>query len=172
MVELNSATATGSELLECSIASQDHGDLLLVLPVTFMNNSGAAVLEVLQRYDIRSEDLLIIVDDFQLPFGTLRMRSRGSDGGHNGLASVIDHLQSDLFPRLRIGVAGTTIPERHTHEAMADYVLGRFEDAEEKELPHVLAEVSKAVRSWCVDGIAKTMSKYNKNVFTLDSNSG
>lgn len=172
MAELNSAPAAGSDLFDCAVAVQDHGDLLLVLPLTYMNNCGAAVLAVLERHDIRKEDLLVVVDDFQLPFGTLRMRTKGSDGSHNGLASVIGHLQSDLFPRLRIGVAGTTMPERHMHEAMADYVLGRFDAAEEKNLTRVLESVSKAVRSWSIGDIAKTMSLYNKNVFTPDTQSG
>ena len=84
--------------------------LVLVKPLTFMNESGLAVMEIRDQFDARNEDLLVVCDDFQLPLGQLRVRLRGSDGGHNGLYSIIYHLQSEEFPRLRCGIASSAMP--------------------------------------------------------------
>ena len=155
-----------NELYLWDTALTEFGTLVLVFPQTYMNNSGMAVLAAMEQFGVLRDELLVTVDDFQLPFGTLRLREKGSDGGHNGLASIIYHLQSDLFPRLRIGVAGETMPERHTHDAMADYVLDRFSSAEEKVLPQLTRHASDAVVSRIEHGIAKTMSQFNRNFFT------
>lgn len=162
----------GNDLYECSKGSIGVDDVLFVQPQTYMNNSGAAVRELSQKFEIGFNDFLIVFDDFQLPYGTLRMRAKGSDGGHNGMSSVIYHLQSDVIPRLRVGVAGKTIPEHHTHDAMAEYVLKRFDPDEEKLLPQLLQHTTDALMSWMNDGIAKTMSVYNKNFFTPGSSAG
>lgn len=155
----------GNELYEISKAVIGENEVLLTQPQTYMNNSGTAVREIHQKYEIGFDDFMIVFDDFQLPYGTLRMRTKGSDGGHNGMASIIYHLQSDLISRLRIGVAGKSIPELHTHDAMADYVLARFEPDEEKLLPQLLHHATDAIISWTREGIVKTMSQYNKNFF-------
>jgi PTH1 family peptidyl-tRNA hydrolase len=102
--------------------------LTLVKPLTYMNNSGQAVLEVIQHYGININELLIIVDDFHLPLGTLRIRRRGSDGGHNGLRSVAHHLQTNEFARMRCGIGGKSMPVIKSD--LADYVLSPFEDEE------------------------------------------
>ena len=162
----------GNELYECSKALIVETEVLLVMPQTYMNNSGTAVLELHQKYEIGYDDFMIVYDDFQLPYGTLRMRAKGSDGGHNGMASVIYDLQSDLIPRLRLGVAGSSIPESHTHDAMAEYVLRRFEQDEEKLLPQILHHAADALIGWTYEGIARTMSVYNKNFFTPDNTAG
>ena len=159
--------AEGNQLFESYLCAIDEQEALIVMPQTYMNNSGFAVRELYQHYQLGFDDFLIISDDFQLPFGTLRMRAKGSDGGHNGLASVIYHLQSDLVPRLRFGVAGKTIPENHSHDNMADYVLTRFDAHEEKFLPQLLQYSTEAIQSWIGDGISKTMSLYNKNFLVL-----
>ena len=161
--KMNAQHAEGNQLYESYVWTAGENEVLIVMPQTYMNNSGFAVRELHQRYQLGFDDFLIISDDFQLPFGTLRMRARGSDGGHNGLASVIYHLQSDLVPRLRFGVAGKTIPENHSHDNMAEYVLTRFDADEEKFLPQLLQYSAEAIQSWVTDGIAKTMSLYNKN---------
>jgi PTH1 family peptidyl-tRNA hydrolase len=155
-----------NELFAWYTAPTESGNLVLLFPQTYMNNSGAAVLAAMEQFSVLHDEILVTVDDFQLPFGTLRMREKGSDGGHNGLASIIYHLQSDLFPRLRIGVAGETMPERHTHDAMADYVLDRFSAAEEKVLPQLTGHAADAILCWIEHGIAKTMSQFNRNFFT------
>lgn len=149
-----------------AFASSDNGDeLLIVLPQTYMNESGAAVSAIIQKYGISADDMMVVYDDFHIPFGTLRMRGKGSDGGHNGMASVISHAESDQIPRLRIGVGGATLPVDHTHETMADYVLSRYTADEEKFLPVLLLRSAEALLSWRNAGIAKTMSLYNKNFF-------
>ncbi len=162
----------GNELYESSKGLIGETEVVLVMPQTYMNNSGTAVRELHQKYEIGYDDFMIVYDDFQLPYGTLRMRAKGSDGGHNGMASVIYHLQSDLIPRLRLGVAGSSIPESHTHDAMAEYVLRRFEHDEEKLLPQILHHAIDSLISWANEGIAKTMSVYNKNFFTPDNVAG
>ncbi len=138
----------------------------LVLPQTYMNNSGQALTELRSRYEVPLDSVLVIFDDFQIPFGTLRFRPGGSDGGHNGMASMIDHAQNTLIPRLRIGVGGATMPTEHTHELMASYVLAEFDPEEQKRLPELLDHAERAVRSWITDGIQRTMSQYNRNFFT------
>lgn len=170
--KINARPFEGNEFYECSKGSSGDSDVLLMMPQTYMNNSGIAVREACSKYGIDFDNVLIVFDDFQLPFGTLRMRAKGSDGGHNGMASVVYHLQSDLIPRLRIGVAGPSIPERHTHDAMAEYVLASFEPAEEKLLPQLLHQTDDACISWMNEGIVKTMSIFNKNFFTPDQNAG
>ena len=159
----------GNDLYECWKATVSEQEVLIVAPQTFMNNSGFAVREIHEKLNLSFDDLLIVYDDFQLPFGTLRLRSKGSDGGHNGLGSIIYHLQSDLIPRLRVGVGGVTLPDQHSHESMADYVLSRFDAPEEKFLPELLLHTSNACKSWIESGVAKTMSLYNKNFFTPEN---
>ena len=99
-------------------------DFALVKPLTYMNNSGIAVREVLDAFAVSSENLLVVVDDFQIPLGTLRLRRRGSSGGHNGLYSIIYHLQSENFPRLRFGIASDCMPKQKS--ARANFVLSHF----------------------------------------------
>lgn len=155
-----------TELYECYHTLVGDTPLLLLMPQTYMNNSGEAVREIHQKHAVSFEDFLIMFDDFQLPFGTLRLRPKGSDGGHNGLASVIYQLQSDLVPRLRIGVGGTSLPGDHTHELMAEYVLSPFTVEEEKLLPRLFQHAHDACLSWIQTDIQKTMSHYNRNFFS------
>jgi len=155
-----------NELFECYQASVVDSPVTFLMPQTYMNNSGVAVREIRQRYDLVLENILVLFDDFQLPFGTLRLRPKGSDGGHNGIASIIYHLQSDLVPRLRIGVGGVTLPSNHTHDVMADYVLSPFDAGERELLPRLLNHTQDACVSWMETGIQKTMSQYNRNFFS------
>lgn len=141
-------------------------EIVLALPTTFMNNSGTAVRDLCERYALAPQDVLIVLDDFQIPFGTLRLRPRGSDGGHNGLGSVIYHLESEEVPRLRFGVAGETMPELHTHEAMASYVLRSFDMDEEKKLPMLLDKAAEACAVWARDGMSAVMNTHNRNFFS------
>lgn len=161
----NAKHLESTHLYECYQSSIPEFNTLLVIPLTFMNNSGFAIKEIHTKYEIPIERFLVAFDDFQLPFGTLRTRPKGSDGGHNGLASAIYHLQSDLLPRLRIGIAGKSIPKEHTHETMADYVLSPFEKDEEKLIPELLRHIEETCKCWIQFDIQKTMSLYNKNFF-------
>jgi len=140
--------------------------VLLAAPTTYMNNSGIAVLDLCRLHGMTADDLLVVFDDFQLPLGALRIRQSGSDGGHNGLGSIVYHLGTDRIARLRIGVAGSTIPDTHTHEAMAGYVLTGFEQNEEQQLPLLLEKAADACVSWARDGVLKTMNRFNKNFFS------
>lgn len=100
------------------------GDVLLVKPLTYMNNSGAAVHALLTAVPVAPSDLVVIVDDFHLPLGTLRLRRTGSSGGHNGLASIISALESEAFPRLRCGIGSGDQPGPRM--PMAEFVLSTF----------------------------------------------
>ncbi len=156
----------GNSLYECYQTTLAENSVLFVMPQTYMNNSGTAVREIFQKYDLAFADFLILYDDFQIPFGTLRLRPKGSDGGHNGLSSIIYHLENDLVPRLRIGVSGKTMPIEHNRDSMADYVLSRFDADEEKHLPQLLNYTYNASISWVQSGIQETMNHYNRNFFT------
>lgn len=137
-----------------------HGKKVgLVKPTTYMNNSGLAVLDLIERFKASNENILVVCDDLDLPLGTIRLRQRGSDGGHNGLYSIIYHIQKQNFPRLRCGIAGPTLPKNKTERAQ--YVLSVFET---EELPIVNEMILKA-RSACLtfisEGISMAMNKYN-----------
>ena len=119
-------------------------DAHLVAPTTFMNNSGTAVLDVLERHHLRLDRLLVVADDFVLPLGTLRFRMKGSDGGHNGLASIIFMLNSHEFPRLRCGIGAEAMPPK---SEMASFVLSPFRP---EELPVVEDMVQRAADA-CVE---------------------
>jgi len=101
-----------------------------------------------------------VVDDFQIPLGSLRMRASGSDGGHNGLASIIYHLQSDAFPRLRCGIGSEAMPQDKT--LMADFVLSEFEGSEKPVVEEMVHRAVDACTSFVADGIEKTMSVFNR----------
>jgi PTH1 family peptidyl-tRNA hydrolase len=126
----------------------------LVKPTTFMNRSGQAVLAVGRFYRIDMEDLLIVVDDFALPLGRIRLRSRGSSGGHNGLSDIIGRLGSEAFARLRIGVG----------EAIGDparFVLERFSEQEESIVRRVVQRGADAVACWLESGTEAAMNRFN-----------
>ncbi len=135
-------------------------EILIAKPVTFMNESGIAVAEIIDEFKVPLDQLLVVVDDFQIPLGTLRMRASGSDGGHNGLASIIYHLQSDSFPRLRCGIGSEAMPQDKT--MMADFVLSEFEQPEKPAIEEMVSRAADACISFVTDGIEKTMGMYNR----------
>ncbi len=130
-------------------------DVVLVEPKTFMNASGQAVGTVMRYYGIDSRDALIVVDEVQLPLGRLRLRRSGSDGGHNGLKSVIEHIGSD-FPRLRIGVERG---DRTTD--LSDRVLSRFTPVERDAIDRAVARAADAVEAFVVEGLPAAMNRFN-----------
>ena len=130
-------------------------DVLLVKPLTFMNLSGQAVGELARYFKIDLADLLIVVDEVQLPLGKLRARARGSAGGHNGLKSVIAHL-GDEFSRLRVGV-GRGEGQRN----LADHVLSRFEKDEAAEVERMTARAADAAEMFITSGIEAVMNAFN-----------
>jgi len=137
------------------VGSGGADDVLLVKPLTFMNLSGQAVGELARYFKIDVADVLIVVDEAQLPLGKLRARSRGSAGGHNGLKSVIAHL-GDEFARLRLGV-GRGDDRRN----LADHVLTRFDKDEAAEVDRMIARGADAAETFIISGIAAVMNQFN-----------
>ena len=138
-------------------------DLMLVKPLTFMNESGLAVRKVLARERAPLEDLLVVVDDFALPFGRLRFREAGSAGSHNGLRSIIGELGSQKFARLRVGIGE---PDRHAR----DHVLSVFRPDERQQLDAVIDAAADAVEDWAREGANRAATRWNP--WTLDSAAG
>jgi PTH1 family peptidyl-tRNA hydrolase len=132
----------------------DGLDLMLAKPTTYMNLSGVAVRKELARQRAPLEDMLVVVDDFDLPLGKLRMREQGSAGTHNGLRSIIGELGSQKFARLRVGIGAPG-------HAAKDHVLSRFTDAERKVLDDVLDAAADAVEDWAREGPARAANRWN-----------
>jgi peptidyl-tRNA hydrolase, PTH1 family len=128
--------------------------LLLAQPTTFMNLSGWSVRELASFYKVAPADLLIVVDDADLPLGRLRLRARGSAGGHNGLKSVIQELGTDEFPRLRIGVG------RQTGE-LRNHVLGRFDSDERPQIETAVKRAADAAEMFANESILAAMNRFN-----------
>jgi len=141
------------------ITEYHHKELALVKPLTYMNNSGHAVAELVERYSIRVEDLLVVCDDFHLPLGRLRLRARGSDGGHNGLYSIIYHLQTDAFPRLRCGIGRPDLIGKSFHAA--DFVLSVFDKEEIPRVRNMIEDARDASLSFVAEGIVAAMDRWN-----------
>jgi peptidyl-tRNA hydrolase, PTH1 family len=132
-------------------------EVLLAKPQTFMNLSGAAVSALKEKYLIEeSSSVLVLSDDVALPFGKIRIRRDGSAGGHNGLKSIVAKLETNMFPRLRMGIA----PD-HQVAAMRDFVLAEFPRRDHDALEQMLARSAQAVEAILTSGIAEAMSKYN-----------
>jgi PTH1 family peptidyl-tRNA hydrolase len=142
-----------------ALGSIDGTPLDLVKPQTYMNNSGSAVLDICERYDVAMDQLLVVCDDFWLPLGTLRLRRSGGDGGHNGLYSIMYHLQSESFPRLRCGIASESIPQNRSR--MADFVLDAFPADERIIANRMIQRAAEACVSCVQVGIQQTMNIFN-----------
>jgi PTH1 family peptidyl-tRNA hydrolase len=133
-------------------------DVVLLKPTTFMNNSGVAVRDAVERFGVGPGDLLVVYDDFNIPLGKLRLRKGGSDGGHNGVYSVIYHLNDDGFPRLRCGIGtADVVPGRD----MADFVLSRFEAVESADVEKMVADAADAVFTFVNSGMETAMNRFN-----------
>ena len=130
--------------------------LILLKPSTYMNLSGKAVSYWLKEERIPLENLLVVVDDIALPLGTLRLRGKGSDGGHNGLRNINDILGTQSYARLRFGV-GNDFPQGH----QVDYVLGEWDADEKKELPAFIDNAVEAIKSFAAIGLTRTMNQLN-----------
>lgn len=144
--------------LEAKVRIGDE-DVYLLKPLTFMNNSGIAILDFMEKTGAEIKDVLVIVDDFQIPLGMIRVRKGGSDGGHNGLSSIIYHLNSDEFPRMRAGIGRN---EALKKEDFIDFVLGNFDKEEIEIIKKLMPEYMKCIRSFITDGLTITMNSFNK----------
>jgi PTH1 family peptidyl-tRNA hydrolase len=130
--------------------------VLLAKPMTFMNLSGESVAGLSNFYKVEPADVLVVVDEVALPLGRLRARRDGSAGGHNGLKSVIQHLGTPAFPRLRIGVG-----RGDTRRELADHVLGRFAPDERDDVEAAVLRAAEAAETFVSDGIERVMSAFN-----------
>ena len=133
--------------------------VVLAKPQTYMNLSGAAVRMLLERYEAGPEDLIVLSDEAMLPWGTIRIRERGSAGGHNGLNSIIGSLGTNEFIRVRLGVQ----PE-HPLGDMADYVLGVMRKPEREIAVQLAQDAAQAVEAILTEGVGKAMTRFNKRV--------
>ncbi len=131
-------------------------ELLVLKPSTFMNLSGVAVRYWMNHEKLPLENLLVVVDDLALPFGTLRLRKSGSDAGHNGLKNIAEQLGTPNYARLRFGV-GNDFPKG----GQIDFVLGKFPPEEREKLPEVLKRAADAVRTYCLAGPDIAMNRFN-----------
>jgi PTH1 family peptidyl-tRNA hydrolase len=140
---------------KCAEGTFIVGKVFVIKPTTYMNLSGDSVYRVMRYYRIEIRSLLIVVDDVYLPFGALRVKSRGSSGGHNGLKSVAQSLATQEYARLRIGI-GTPVDSD-----MASYVLEPFGREEKEQLPRVLSSAVNAIERVLTDGLVQAMNVVN-----------
>lgn len=130
---------------------------LVMKPVTYMNLSGEAVGEAARFYKVPPDHVLVVSDDVDLPLGKLRIRTGGSAGGHNGLKSIIQHLGTDQFPRLKVGVGGKPNPDYD----MADWVLSKLQGEDKKVMDEAVRRAADAVECFLKDGPQKAMNRFN-----------
>lgn len=141
-----------AQIAEGSIAGHR---ILLAKPQTFMNSSGEAVGKLFAFYKIASHDLLVVYDDLDLPLGKMRLRSRGSSGGHHGMESIVARVGTSDFPRLRVGIG------RPNPDADIDHVLGSFDADERTMMDETFARAADAIDVWLADGITAAMNRFN-----------
>ena len=132
---------------------------ILLKPSTYMNLSGKAVNYWLQNLKIPRENLLVVLDDLAIPFGTLRMRAKGSDGGHNGLKNIDYCLATNEYARLRVGTGNGGFAEGH----QVDFVLGEWLLEEKEALPEIIERAVNAIKCFGTEGISKAMTQFNQS---------
>ena len=132
----------------------------LLKPSTYMNLSGNAVRYWMGELDIPIENVMIVCDDLNLPFGTLRMRGSGSDGGHNGLKNIIELIQSRDFARVRMGIG-----HDFSEGGQVDYVIGKMSDEELSAVPELSKRVIEGIREWAFSGIQRAMTSLNSKIY-------
>ena len=131
-------------------------DVLLLKPMTYMNNSGESVIQIMNFFKVSPDDLLVIYDDLDMPTGKLRLRENGSAGGHNGIKSIIAHVGTQNFKRIRVGI------DRHPRIPVEDYVLGRFSKDVQPHIEEGINEAVKAIIMYLDKGFNAAMNEFNK----------
>lgn len=131
--------------------------VVLAMPQTYMNESGLAVREISRWYKASPDDILLIVDDLDQPFGQIRLRPKGGAGGHNGLRSTFQQMGTEEIPRLRVGIG------RGRSGQVTAHVLSRFSAEEQEQLPGVIERAADSVELWLADGIIEAMNQVNAN---------
>ena len=139
---------------QCVLAGEK---VLLMKPTTYMNNSGEAIEEARNFYKIPTHNVIVLSDDVNLPPGKLRIRRKGSAGGHNGLKSIIECMGTDDFPRVRLGIGSKTHPDMD----LADYVLGKFPKGEQKAVEEALKNAADAAELIVAGDVTEAMNRYN-----------
>lgn len=142
--------------LFCEIKKGEETIVFLIKPLTYMNTSGEAVVEVLEHFSLTKENLLVLCDDVNLPLGKIRIRESGSDGGHNGLKSIIYHLNSLEFARLRMGIGDESVGM-----SLEEFVLREFDESEKETVERMVEKACIAVENILTWGIEDSMSRFN-----------
>lgn len=130
--------------------------VLLVKPQTYMNNSGISVREIMQFYKLPVENIIVIVDDIDIDYAAVRVKKKGSAGSHNGLKSIIYHIQDDSFPRVKIGIG-----KKYENQDLADFVLSRFPKNERLDIEGSLLIAAEAVEKIICENVEQAMNKFN-----------
>lgn len=138
-------------------------DVIFVKPQTFMNLSGECVGQLCRYFKVEVEDVFVVYDDMEIRFGQLRIRKNGSSGGHNGIKSLIQHLGSQEFPRLKIGVGRPS-----ENRSVVSHVLAQFSPIQEKHLPELLTAAVGAVEMFIADELRAAMNEYNKVIVEVE----
>ncbi|MCD4786175.1 MAG: aminoacyl-tRNA hydrolase [Candidatus Eremiobacteraeota bacterium] len=144
------------KFMKISQGSLCDKEIIIIKPTTYMNLSGSAILSCFTKYKATNSDMLVVVDDMALPFGKIRFRARGSDGGHNGLASIIEKIGTSEFPRLRVGINAP--PGEVT---TTDYVLSNFTPDELKTIKKIFNRSIEGIMVFIEEGIIEAMNKFN-----------
>ncbi|MFC1971153.1 aminoacyl-tRNA hydrolase [Chloroflexota bacterium] len=138
--------------------------VVLARPQTYMNSSGESVSRLVKKFNVNPADLIVIHDDLDLPLGRIRIRYGGSSGGHKGIDSIIAHLGSRDFCRIRVGIGRPNLPEGYANDkeaAVIDYVLSDFTHEEKEIITRIMPEVSQAILCLLTKGLTAAMNKYN-----------
>ncbi len=158
IAEKNNVSVTKSKFSALyGVLETDGKKIMILKPQTFMNLSGEAVVQAAKFYKVPTENIIVIFDDISLDVGKMRIRQKGSAGGHNGIKSIIAHIGQD-FPRIKIGVG----QKPHPDYDLADWVLGKFTDTDKKILSERFEDVHKAVKLMADGDFQKAMNLYNK----------
>lgn len=152
-----------SKVCNCLYAkiNKNNHDIILLKPQTFMNNSGISVVKIKKKYSIRTDCIIVVHDEIDLPFGKIKIKFGGGTAGHNGLKSIVEHIGSNEFIRIRIGIGK---PQKK--EEVAEYVLSQFNSEERKHLNFLIKTSADLVESIILNGLNKTMNVFNKNLQT------
>ncbi|MBI4065380.1 aminoacyl-tRNA hydrolase [Candidatus Gottesmanbacteria bacterium] len=165
--ELSTTHITWQEDKEKKALVAKVGGVILAKPTAYMNNSGLAVGLLIDFYKLTPDDLWVVHDDIDLPLGKIRIRQKGGSAGHNGVTSIIAAISSDAFVRFRLGIGrgmeakGSSMHKNFHHRAVIDFVLSRFRQSEAGSLKHLVKRGAEAVRIALIDGIDKTMNRFN-----------
>lgn len=130
--------------------------VLLMKPQTYMNESGQAVREMISFYKLEAKDILVVFDDIDIGFSEVKIRKQGSAGTHNGMRSIIYHIQRDDFPRIKIGIG-----KRHPRQDLADFVLSEFSKDEQKDVEIAIEDAADAILTFLDSGLDTAMNKFN-----------